>query len=84
MKAVLPFVLLLALVVHFGAHVFLVARIALAKQPGAPPWRSPLRAVTAFFLSPLAPLWAHQAGMKRTTFVWIGSLVLYALGVALA
>lgn len=82
MKEVLPWLLLAALLLHFGAHVTLVVRLALrVKTEGA---RAIGRALLAFFVSPLAPLWAWPLGLKKTTIAWCVGLALYAIGVAAA
>jgi hypothetical protein len=79
LKVVLPWLLLLALLVHLGAHVVLVVRIArTGGRAGI------LRAGLAFIVSPLAPLWGWAAGMRRTTMVWCIALASYAVGVAIA
>lgn len=82
MSAVLPWLLLAALLLHVGAHVTLVVRLAMrAKTEGA---AAIGRAVVAFFVSPLAPLWSWPLGMKKTTIAWCVGLGLYAIGVAAA
>jgi hypothetical protein len=72
----LPWVLLFALATHVVAHVTIVVRFARAGERR--------RAVTAFLLPPLAPLWAWRAGMRATVAAWTGGLAIYALGVAAA
>lgn len=79
-RELLPWALLAALVVHAGAHLVLVARLA-RSMPGV---RGALRALAALAIPPLAPLWAYRAGMKKTTIAWCAALAVYALGVALA
>ena len=76
MKALLPWLLLLALLTHVAAHTTIAVRFALARQ-----WRS---TALALLLPPLAPLWGFRAGMRAPVYAWAGGLALYALGVALA
>lgn len=76
MSAALPWILLLALAVHAGAHLAIAVRLARAGELD--------RAALAFFLPPLAPVWGWRAGMRASVAVWTGALVAYALGVALA
>lgn len=76
LKVVLPWLLLLALVTHAGAHVAIAARFAIARD-----WR---RAAFALFLPPLAPVWGWRAGMRALVYAWTGALAVYALGVAAA
>jgi hypothetical protein len=74
LNAVVPYVLLAALLVHFGAHVAIVAGLAAERAFG--------KAAVALFIPPLAPWWAWQEGMRRRFLLWIGALAIYALGVA--
>jgi hypothetical protein len=76
MGRLLPYWLLVALVVHAGAHVALLVRLA-RKGPR-------YRALVAFFLPPLAPYYGWLAGAGRLALVWLVALGAYALGVALA
>ena len=76
MKQVLPWLLLLALLTHAGAHVAIAVRFATAHE-----WR---RALLALFLPPLAPVWGWRAGMRALVYAWTGALAVYALGVAAA
>lgn len=82
MSALLPWLLLVALLVHVGAHVALCVRLGLRAKTEGP--RAIGKAVLAFFVSPLAPLWAWPLGLRRTTIAWCAGLALYALGIALA
>lgn len=82
MSAFLPWVLLLSLGLHVGAHLALVVRLALrAKTEGL---AAIGRALAALFVSPLAPLWSWPLGMRKTTIAWCVGLALYALSVAAA
>ncbi len=74
MKPALGWALLLALLVHAAAH--LVIAVGLKRQTS---WR---RAVIAFVLPPLAPLWGWRAGMRFPVYAWAGALAAYAMGVA--
>lgn len=76
MSAALPWLLLISLSVHLGAHVTMVVRLGKEKR-----W---LEAALGLFLSPLAAWWSWRAGMRRTPIAWAGGLAAYALGVALA
>ncbi len=76
LSVLLPWVLLVSLAVHFGAHVAII--VGLVKE------RAFVRAAVAFFVSPLAVYWAWKAGMRRRVYVWSTALALYALSVALA
>jgi hypothetical protein len=75
-KPALGWVLFVVLLAHVAAHVLLA--VGLNKQTS---WR---RAVVAFVLPPLAPLWGWRAGMRRPVYVWAATLVAYAIGVAIA
>lgn len=76
MRAVLPWILAAALLVHAAAHVAIAARLARRRE-----WR---KAVLGFLLPPLAPVWAWRAGMRMLARAWAGALAIYAAGVALA
>jgi hypothetical protein len=69
-------VLLLALVVHAGAHVAIA--IALGRRAL---WQ---KAILAFLVPPLAPFWGFQVGLRMEVYAWAGALFVYASGVALA
>jgi hypothetical protein len=75
-RAFVPWVLFVALAVHFGSHVAIV--IGLARE------RAFVRAAIALIISPLAPYWGWKAGMRRRVIVWSTALALYALGVIVA
>jgi ABC-type uncharacterized transport system permease subunit len=68
-------VLVVAFATLVTAHVTLVA--FLATRP--PRWR----AAAALIVAPLAPIWGWRESRKRSV-VWIASLVLYGLALALA
>ena len=76
LKLALPWLLLLALLVHASAHVAIAVRLAVARQ-----WR---RAALALFFPPLAPVWGWRAGLRALVYAWTGALAVYALGVAAA
>lgn len=76
MKALVPWILLAALLTHAAAHVTIAVRFARARA-----WKS---AVLALLLPPLAPLWGWRAGMRAPVYAWTGALAVYALGVAAA
>jgi len=75
-KLALPWLLLLALVTHTGAHLAIALRFAAGRR-----WR---RALLALVLPPLAPVWGWRAGMRAPVYAWTGALAVYALGVAAA
>jgi hypothetical protein len=75
--AALSLVLILALITHVVAHVATVIHIG--KN------RSWVRAVLAFLLPPLAPLWAWRLGKtRRLVHAWLGSLAAYAIAVGVS
>lgn len=76
MSAVLPWLLLAAVVTLLAAHVAIV--IGLAKE------RAWTDALLALLVVPLAPYWAWRDGMKRRAYAWLAGVGLYALGVAIA
>jgi hypothetical protein len=75
-KLLLPWLLLSALLLHAGAHVTITLGFARKGD-----WR---RAVQAFLLPPLAPVWGWRAGRRNAVYAWTGALAVYALGVAVA
>jgi hypothetical protein len=75
-SVVLPWLLALAVTLLVVAHVAIA--VGLVRE------RAYVRALVAFFVVPLAPYWAWQAGMRRRFVAWVFGLGLYALGVALA
>ena len=76
MRIVIPYVLVVALAAHIGAHLAIVVELARKKA-----WA---RAALAFFVSPLAPYFGWKEGMRRRVFVWGGALFVYAVAVAVA
>ncbi len=76
MQTLLSLTLLVALVVHVGAHVAITVGLARRRE-----W---LLAGMAFFITPLAPLWGWRAGMRLPVYAWSGGLLLYALAVTVA
>jgi hypothetical protein len=75
-SVVLPWLLLTALFVHAAAHVAIAVTLA---REGA--WD---RAVAAFLLPPLAPVWGWRAGRRLFVYAWTSALAVYAIGVSLA
>jgi hypothetical protein len=65
-----------ALAAFASAHVALVVGLACRRL-----W---WRAAVAAAVLPLAPWWGWAAGMRRRTVAWGASLLLYAIGVAVA
>jgi hypothetical protein len=74
--ALVPWLLVGAVLLLLGAHVAIVVGVAQR--------RAFLRAVLVFFVVPLAPYWAWREGMRRRLIAWTLGLGLYALGVAIA
>ena len=68
--------LVASLACHIGAHLALVGGL-FGRQPRA-------RWLVALVLPPLAPYWGWEAGMRRRALAWVGTVVAYVLGVALA
>ena len=73
---VLSVILTLALLVHVGAHVAIVVGLLQSRAWG--------RAALALLVAPLAPWWGWSSGMKRRVWTWVGSLAVFAIGVACA
>jgi len=63
-------VVLIVLVLHVAAHVFLVVKLR-AHVP-------PARAALAFFVTPLAPYFGFRFGLQRASWVWLATLAAYA------
>jgi hypothetical protein len=76
MGNVLVAVVVGALLAFAAAHASILAGL-LARRPRR-------RAVVALFLAPLAPWWGWQEGMRRRALVWLVSLGVYAVAVAVA
>jgi hypothetical protein len=62
-------VLLLALLVHFGAHVAITVGLAMRE----PRWH----ALVGFLVSPLGAWWAARSGMRARVWVWAIALGVY-------
>ena len=65
-----------SLLAYVGAHVALCVGLV----RGSPRWR----ALLAFVIPPLAPLWGWKAGMRARVYAWTAAVGLYALGVLFA
>lgn len=76
LEVTLPWILLLALVVHAGAHLAIAA--------GFLKRRAFKRAAIALVVPPLAPLWAWKDGMRSRVVAWLAALAVYAIGVAIS
>ena len=76
MLTLLSYLLLVALVVHAGAHVALL--VSLARR------RPRYQALVAFALPPLAPYYGWRAGFGKLALVWLVALGAYAIGVGAA
>ena len=74
--AVVTVWLAIALAVHVGAHLALVAGL-FARRPR-------YRALLALLVPPLAPYWGWDTGMTLRALLWVGALAAYAVGVGLA
>jgi hypothetical protein len=69
--------LVLGLATAITTHVALAGRILLRQRPL---WRG----VVAFFIPPLALLWAIKAGWRKTAVLWAGSIAVYAIALIVA
>lgn len=76
MNAVIPWLLLFAIVMLFCAHLAIAIGFAMERA-----WA---RAALALFVVPLAPYWAFRRGMTKRFVAWSLGLGLYALGIAMA
>ena len=76
MTGIVSLLLVASLVAFLVAHASLVCGLARRVR-----W---WRVLLAALVVPLAALWGWEVGFRRRTFVWLGALALYALGVALA
>lgn len=76
MTLVAGWLLLVVLLSHVAAHVTIA--IGLKSRT------SSRRALVAFVITPLAPLWGWRAGMRRPVYAWVMTLAAYAFGVAVA
>jgi hypothetical protein len=75
-ESLLSYWLLAALLVHAGSHVALL--VGLLRSP-------PIhRGFVALLLPPLAPYYGWRRGWRKRTFMWLGGLLAYAVGVVLA
>jgi hypothetical protein len=75
-KLALSWVLLVALVIHVGAHVAIA--IGLLQK------RAWVRAIIALFVPPLAPVWGWREGMRVRVYTWAAALATYAIAVTVA
>jgi hypothetical protein len=64
-------VMILAFATGVTAHVAIAAGLV-RQAPRA-------RAAVAFFVPPLAPVWAAKANMRAWAIVWVASATLYVL-----
>jgi hypothetical protein len=64
------------LVIFVGAHVAIAYGLGRAQGGRV--------ALTAFFVAPIAPVWAWRAGMRARPIAWLASVALYAVGAASA
>jgi hypothetical protein len=73
-------VLMTALVLLFAAFATAHVAIAFGLTLRQPRWRGPV----VLFVAPLAPYWGLKAGLRLRSWLWIGSLVGYAVALTLA
>ena len=70
-----------ALLVSFAAlvttHLSIALRLALRRKPR-------YRGLLALVLPPLAPVWAYEASWKRSCWLWVGSVLAYAIALVVA
>ena len=69
--------LTLALATLATVHVYLAARLTVRQEPR---WRG----VLAFFVPPLAPIWAFRAGWRVPAGIWVAAVVAYTVARLLA
>jgi hypothetical protein len=75
-KIVLGWALLVLLATFVGSHIAIAYGLGRARGGRV--------ALTAFFVAPIAPVWAWRAGMRGRAIAWLASVALYALGAAAA
>ena len=75
MSHVLAAIVALALVTFLGAHVALLSTL-FARVPR-------YRGLVALAVPPLAPYWGWRVELRTRVYVWLGSLAVYAAGVAI-
>jgi hypothetical protein len=68
-------VVALALLAFLGAHATLLAFL-FSRAPR-------YRGLVALAVPPLAPYWAWRGDLRARVYVWLGSLAVYAAGVAI-
>jgi hypothetical protein len=71
--------LAIVLGVFVAAHVTLVA--GLARSGASNAW---VRALAALLVAPLAPWWGYRRGMRWQSYAWVGAVIAYAIGTAVA
>jgi hypothetical protein len=74
-------IVLATLVLSFATlvtvHVALAGRLVLR---GRPRWRG----VVALVLPPLAPIYGFREGLRRTSTLWLASVIAYAIALLVA
>ncbi len=69
--------MLLSFATWVTTHLLIVLRLLVKLRPR-------YRGLLALVLLPLAPVWAHEQGWRRSCWVWVGAVVGYALARAFA
>lgn len=69
--------LLLAFATLVTTHVAIAVRLVRAREDR-------LRAALAWFIPPLAPLYALRRGWRVSALLWLGSVVVYALALIIS
>ena len=70
-------VLLLSFATLLTTHIAIAVRLTLRVEPR-------YRGVLAFFVPPLAPVWAYAQAWRAMCWIWVGSVVAYAAAVGAA
>lgn len=72
----MTWVLLIAAIAHFGAHFAIVGGLAMRE----PRWH----AAVALLVPPLGVWWGRRAQMHARWIVWLASLSVYVIALAIA
>lgn len=69
--------LVLAFATLVTVHVSLAARLVLRTHPR---WRG----LVALLVPPFAPLWGWRAGLRASSALWMGALLVYVVALLIA
>ncbi len=64
--------MLLSFATWVTTHLLIVLRLMWKRRPR-------YRGLLALVVVPLAPVWAHEQGWRRSCWIWVGAVVGYAL-----